>query len=238
MATFKYTSYADFVKSVLKAVPLDISHTELGLTTVLRKNWKGRFGSIGDLVSLCGKTDFKECPYLVEIIEDKKWIPRNSRLTDFYIINELVLATMIVIKPRNSSRGGGVGFKLDSESLPATAGFEYSESSGGGLEIKGKQVNGEIQPFPIGYRTAHVIYKADGSFDLKRPIKFGVRRGEDDGIHISELVLQDEEYHIGEFFVEDEPGEDDDQDEEDDPSLKVVPVIFDAAEEDEDQRER
>lgn len=182
---------------------------------------------------------FLRAEYISDIVNKGKWIPSTGALKDFYVITEVIQVTRLVIKVNKQAKAGArVQLNLVDQ-IPAGAGagaaVNYSQGSDGSLIISGVVEDGKPKPFPIAYRTAHIVYHSK-DWTLKKPMELGVRRGDDDGLYISEFVAKDEEFHIGEFFLktvkeedvdnDEEEEENSGDDEEDEEELKLVPVIF------------
>jgi len=150
--------------------------------------------------------------YLKDIITKKKWVPDDSSLRDFYVVNEVLLSTHINIKLKRATKGGAGVKPQDS---PAHAGLECSVNADGSLDIWGA-MQGEVRkPFPFAYRAVHIKYKPD-TWELENMLELGEVRGE---LPVSAFVKDDDEYHIGGFFL--------DTEDDDEVGIQLVPVIWD-----------
>lgn len=58
----KFKNYSDFVKSELKAVPVGIAQSQMGVGTVLVKKRFGGFVRAGNLTGLCANTGYQQVP--------------------------------------------------------------------------------------------------------------------------------------------------------------------------------
>lgn len=174
-----------------------------------------------------------------DIVNKGKWIPSAGALKDFYVITEVIQVTRLVIKVNKEAKAGArVQLNL-TDQIPAGAGAgagaaeNFSQISDGNLIMRGVLEDGKPEPFPIAYRTAHIVHNPK-DWTLKKPMELGVRRGDDDGLYIYEFVAKDEEFHIKEFFLKPVKEEDVDNDEEeeeygghdedDEEELKLVPL--------------
>jgi hypothetical protein len=93
------------------------------------------------------------------------------------------------------------------------------------LEIVGATLNGVVQPFVIAFRCVHIVFNND--FTQVKKLELSRRRGDQDGLHVTEFVKKDEEYHIGAFFSNTvEEDEDDEESDEDASGPEVVPIRF------------
>ena len=167
--------------------------------------------------------------YLTEIFRSGKWKPFISTLKDFYVLNEMVLATKVTIRLSKAVETG-VSASLDPLAgipSPAEIGVSVSLAANDTLEIVGATVNGVVQPFPIAFRCVHIVFNND--FTQVKKLELSRRRGDQDGLHVSEFVNKDEEYHIGAFFsntVEEDEDDEDESDEDDASGPEVVPIRF------------
>lgn len=174
-----------------------------------------------------------------DIVNKGKWIPSAGALKDFFAITEVIQVTRLVIKVNKEAKAGArVQLNL-TDQIPAGAGAgagaaeNFSQISDGNLIMRGVLEDGKPEPFPIAYRTAHIVHNPK-DWTLKKPMELGVRRGDDDGLYIYEFVAKNEEFHIQEFFLkpvkeedvdnDEEEEENGGHDEEDEEELKLVPL--------------
>ena len=118
--------------------------------------------------------------YLTEIFGSGKWEPFLSNLKDFYVLNELVLATKVTIQLSNDVE---TGISASLEPLagipsPAEIGVRVSLAANDTLEIIGATVNDVVQPFPIGFRCVHVVFNDD--FTQVKKLEFSRGLGDQD----------------------------------------------------------
>lgn len=166
--------------------------------------------------------------YLSNVFGSGKWKPILDGLKDFYVINEMVLATKVTIR-LSKAVNGGVGANLDPLAGlpgPAEIGVSISSAANDTVVITGATVDGVVQPFPIAFRCARIVYNND--FTKVKNLELSTRRGEQDGLYISDFIKKDEEFHIGDFFLttdeKDDVETDDDESDEDAPGPELIPI--------------